>query len=66
MFQIDLKGIEDHERKYEEMRSERDQQRRERMEELEKMLELQQEEIQQKYKSSYDTKGSQYMDPKEI
>ena len=35
------------------------------MEELEKMLELQQEEIVNKYKSSYDGKNI-YVDPKEI
>jgi len=31
MFQIDLKGIEEHERKYEENKTERDKQRQERM-----------------------------------
>lgn len=34
MFQIDYKGIEDHERKYEQIKAERDRQRKERMEQL--------------------------------
>ena len=36
------------------------------MEELEKMLELQQEEMAQKYKANYEGGKNNYIDPKEI
>lgn len=66
MFQIDIRAIEDHERRYDELKSERNVQRRERMDELEKIMDLQQEEVANKFKSNYEVgKKTDFIDSKE-
>ena len=60
---LDSRALEDHERKYEEMRAEKERIRREKMEETERLLEMQQEEMEQKYRSHHELK-SVYVDPK--
>ena len=64
VYKHDNKFLEEHQKKYEELKTERERQRRDRMEEMQKMMELQQEEMANKYKSHHDIRST-YIDPRE-